>query len=241
VDPRLLARLSDGAAALGIVLDPGALEQLRAYAVELGVWNRRFNLTAIEDDAAIVDKHFLDSLSCARALDLTLSGAALDVGSGAGFPGLVLKIAFPHWQFVLLDSSEKRVRFLNRVIDRLGLTSVLAVHARAEEAAHRPAFREQFDAVLARAVARLNVLAEYTLPFARVGGRVVAQKGPEVAEEVAEAAPAIALLGGGSPSVDVFTLPQTHIHRSLVTIPKVRPTPPAYPRRPGSAKKHPLR
>src|SRR5437867_11484092 len=104
MDARLLARLAAGAAALGVSLDPGQLEQLRIYAEELGQWNRRFNLTAIEDDAAVIDKHFLDSLSCVRAGDLVVPGKAVDVGSGAGFPGLVLKIAYPLWQFVLIDS-----------------------------------------------------------------------------------------------------------------------------------------
>lgn len=240
MDARLLSRLEEGAAALGVALDPRQLEQLRLFAAELGQWNQRFNLTAIEDDAAIIDKHFLDSLSCVRALHPGLMGPAIDVGSGAGFPGLVLKIAFPDRPFVLLDATEKRIRFLERVIAGLGLVGVKAVHARAEEAAQRPEFRERFDVVLARAVAPLRVLAEFTLPFARPGGQVIAQKGPEVAAELAAAAPALHLLGGGIPTIDVFPLPATDLRRSLISIPKERPTPPAYPRRPGSAKKRPL-
>jgi 16S rRNA (guanine527-N7)-methyltransferase len=240
MDPRLLSRLTGGAAALGIHLESRQQEQLCLYAAELGKWNQRFNLTAIEDDAAIIDKHFLDSLSCIRAVVPALIGPAIDVGSGAGFPGLVLKVAFPQRQFILLDAIEKRIRFLERVIARLGLTGVKAVHARAEDAAQLPEFRERFDVVFARAVAPLRVLAEYTLPFARPGGQVIAQKGPDVADEAAAAVPAIQLLGGGTPTINVFHLPATDLRRSLVSIPKESPTPEAYPRRPGSAKKRPL-
>jgi 16S rRNA (guanine527-N7)-methyltransferase len=240
VEERLASHLAEGARALGIALDSTQIAQLGLYAEELGHWNQRFNLTAIEDEAAIIDKHFLDSLACVRAFDLHIPGVAIDVGSGAGFPGLVLKIAFPLWQFVLLDSIAKRVHFLERVVARLGLRGVRPIHARAEDAGRMAELRERFDLVLARAVARLNVLSEYTLPFARPGGAVVAMKGPEIAEEIAEAHSAIALLGGGGPSAQVFTLPGTDLRRSLVTIPKVSPTPAAYPRKPGSAKKHPL-
>jgi 16S rRNA (guanine527-N7)-methyltransferase len=178
----------------------------------------------------------------------------IDVGTGAGFPGLVLKIAFPHLEVRLVDAVQKRLRFLERVIEELGLIGVSTLHARVEDLAAAPAqlasrkspgppapsaLREASDVVTARAVARLNVLAEWTLPLARVGGCVLAMKGPDVADEVEEAGRAIQLLGGGAPSVRDLTLPPD-LGRSLVMIPKVSATPRMYPRPPGTARKQPL-
>jgi 16S rRNA (guanine527-N7)-methyltransferase len=176
----------------------------------------------------------------------------IDVGSGAGFPGLVLKIAYPHLQVTLLDSLEKRLRFSERVGEALGLEGIRPVHARAEDAAAPPGrrsrrgsvqpphLRERFDVVTARAVARLQVLVEWSLPFARVGGCFVAMKGPDVGEEVGEARKAIARLGGGEPQVRTFQLPGANVGRSLVRIDKVKPTPLDLPRPPGTARKTPL-
>jgi 16S rRNA (guanine527-N7)-methyltransferase len=234
------ARLAQGAAALGVPLDARALDAFALYLEELTLWNQRFNLTAIEDPDEIIVKHFLDSLSCAAVLDLPAARSLIDVGSGAGFPGLALKIAFPHLRLVLLDALEKRLRFLDRLAERLGMEAVTTLHARAEDAGRAPEWREQFDVVTARAVARLDTLCEYCLPFAAVGRVFVAQKGPEVAEELSQAARAIRTLGGGSPSLRTLTLPGSDVRRSLITIPKALATPAAYPRRPGSARKHPL-
>jgi 16S rRNA (guanine527-N7)-methyltransferase len=240
VSPPWGPRLALGARELGVVLDARALDAFALYLEELTLWNQRFNLTAIEDPDEILVKHFLDSLSCATVVDLSTAGSLIDVGTGAGFPGLALKIAFPHLRLVLLDSLEKRLRFLDRLVARLGLEAVTTVHARAEDAGRDPEWREQFEVVTARAVARLGTLSEYCLPFAAVGGVFVAQKGPEVEQELVEAAGAIGTLGGGPPTVQTLTLPGSDVRRSLVTIPKRTPTPPAYPRRPGSARKHPL-
>jgi 16S rRNA (guanine527-N7)-methyltransferase len=162
---------------------------------------------------------------------------------------VALKIAFPHLEVTLIDAVQKRLAFLDRVCEELGLGSVRTLHARVEDAAAlpgapgrpvQPTLREQFDVVTARAVARLDVLSEWTLPFCRVGGSVVAMKGPDVAEEAEEATVAIRTLGGGEPRIVQLQLPETDIGRSLVTIPKIRPTPRAYPRPPGSARKAPL-
>jgi len=239
---------------LGVVLSSEQVSAFSRYLELLCEWNQRFNLTAISLPEEILVKHFLDSLSCAIAVDLPAQRTLIDVGTGAGFPGLVLKIAYPHLAVRLVDAVQKRLRFLERVIEELGLTNVTTLHARVEDLAaappqlanrksprpqSHPTLREASDVVTARAVARLNVLAEWTLPLARVGGCVVAMKGPDVVAEVDEAQPALQILGGGEPVVRSLILP-SDLGRSLVTIPKVRPTPKQYPRPPGSAKKLPL-
>lgn len=243
------SRLTQGADALGVALDDTQIEALRLYLRRLREWNTRFNLTAIQAPDEILVKHFLDSLSCALAVDFQDARSLIDVGTGAGFPGLVLKIAYPHLDVVLLDAVQKRLNFLRHVADELGLQHVRTVHARAEDAAtaaprpgtpETPRLREQFDVVTARAVSRLAVLAEWTVPFARVGGVVLAMKGPEPGEEVREAERALQLLGAGTPVVRELQLPGTDLRRSLIRIPKVRPTPRAYPRPPGTARKAPL-
>jgi 16S rRNA (guanine527-N7)-methyltransferase len=239
-DRLLQDRLRPGASTLGLSLDDRQIDQFRSYLHLLTDWNRRFNLTAIDEPEAVIDKHFLDSLSCAVALDLTAVQRVVDVGTGAGFPGIALKIAFPHLELLLLDSVEKRLRFLQRVTESLGMSGVTTTHARAEETGRNPRWRGAFDLATARAVARLNTLAEYCLPLVRVGGSFLAMKGPDIQEELSEARTALQTLGGGEPSVRTLTLPGTSIGRSLVLVPKVRPTPGAYPRLAGTPKKHPL-
>jgi 16S rRNA (guanine527-N7)-methyltransferase len=241
LDPRWL-RLREDAAEFGVQLSPEQLSALATYRDLLCEWNQRFNLTAIADPEEVLTKHFLDSLSVARVLNLGRRKTLIDVGTGAGFPGLVLKIAYPHLRVTLLDSLEKRLRFLDRVAEELGLAEVFTVHARAEDAA-KPGpgtLRERFDVVTARAVARLRVLAEWTLPFARLGGVMVAMKGPGVGAEVEEAGPALRRLGGRAERVEELVLPRTDVGRSLVLIVKERATPKDLPRQPGSAKKDPL-
>src|SRR5205085_1060084 len=211
----LVDRLHRGAAALGLALDERQLRQYGTYLELLLEWNQRFNLTAIQSPDAVIDKHFLDSLSCAAALDFRHARRVIDVGTGAGFPGLVLKIAFPHLQVLLLDAVEKRLRFLGRVTEALGLDGTQTLHARAEDAGRDPRWREQFDVAVSRAVARLDTLAEYCLPLVRLGGSFLAQKGPDVAAELAAAQPALKKLGGGQAEVRSLTLPGTEIGRSL--------------------------
>jgi 16S rRNA (guanine527-N7)-methyltransferase len=237
---RPMPRLREGALALGLSLTDSQLGQFARYLALLLEWNQRFNLTAIAAPDEVIDKHFLDSLSCATIVDLTTVQRLADVGTGPGFPGVVLKIAYPHLELLLLDSVAKRLRFLDQVVESLGLEGVTTCHARAEDAGRDPRWRERCDLTVARAVARLNTLAEYCLPLTRVGGRFLAQKGPQMQDELAEASPALRRLGGGAPSVTTLTLPGTDLGRSLIVIPKVAPTPPEFPRLPGTPKKHPL-
>jgi 16S rRNA (guanine527-N7)-methyltransferase len=219
----LLDRLAASARSFGIDLDARELAAYREYLRLLLDWNQRFNLTAIDTPEAVIDKHFTDSLSCALVLDLPSLHRLVDVGTGAGFPGLVLKIVFPHLEVLLLDAVEKRLRFLRRVTEALHLSGVTTLHARAEEAGRDPLWRGQYDLAVARAVAPLNTLAEYCLPFVRLGGQ-----------------PALHKLGGGDARVHRLILPDTDIRRSLVLVPKIAPTPRDYPRLPGTPKKHPL-
>ncbi len=229
--------LRGGFAALGLPLDGTALSRYRLYADVLSETNRVMNLTAIEGEDEIARLHFLDSAAL-----LTLpgfpGGRVIDVGTGAGFPGLALKIARPELSLVLLDSLDKRVGFLRGVCDRLGLADVTCVHARAEEA---PAeYRAAFDCAVSRAVARLNVLCELCLPFVRVGGAFLAMKGPEHADELEEARRAIRLLGGELESENDYTIPGTEIVHSVIVIRKLAETPKNYPRRWAQIKKQPL-
>jgi 16S rRNA (guanine527-N7)-methyltransferase len=246
------------AGGFGVRLSPPQIDALRRYLDLLREWNQRFNLTAIQSPGEILIKHFLDSLSCRVLVPFEEQERLIDVGTGAGFPGLVLKIAYPHLEVTLLDAVRKRLNFLDRVIEDLRLERVKTVHARAEDAARPPvpasrtgvrtgpppgppdSLREAYDVVTARAVARLDVLAEWMLPFARVGGTALAMKGPHASEELAEARRAMQHLGAGTPTVREFVLPGTDVGRSLILMPKVRSTPKTYPRPPGTARKHPL-
>jgi 16S rRNA (guanine527-N7)-methyltransferase len=220
-----------------VSLAPRQLDAFHHYLRELAAWNRRFNLTRITAPEEILVKHFLDSLSCTLAADFHDGGRLIDVGSGAGFPGLPLKIAFPALRVTLLDSLQKRLNFLERLTSQLGITDVELVHVRAEEAGQDPRYRERFDWAVARAVARLDLLVGWLLPLARPGGCAIAMKGPDVTAELATAGPAIAALGGGLPEVTSFELPLIQVGRSLIRIPKERPTPPRYPRSMGGRRR----
>ncbi len=230
--------LADHARIFGIELSATQLEAFEIYYRELIAWNARFNLTTITERDQVVVKHFLDSLSVAPALAPT-AVSLLDIGSGAGFPGLPLKIARPALRVTLIDSTGKKVEFLNHVIAELNLRGATALHARAEELAHDPAQREKYDAAVARAVAELATLLEYALPFVRVGGVFVAQKGVEVAEEVRRAAPALKELGGRLRAVTPVQLPGLE-PRHLIVVDKVAATPGKYPRAAGAPRKKPL-
>ena len=226
---------------MGRPLAPEAAEKLCAFHALLTEANRTMNLTRVPDDPGeAVDRHYLDSLA-PWLLTSWLDGAAslLDVGAGAGFPGVPLAAALPDTRVVLLDSLGKRVDFLNGAIERLGLNA-RAVHARAEEAGRQSDLRERFDAVTARAVAALPVLAELALPFARVGGALIAYHGPRADEELPLSAGALRKLGGGEPEQIRAAIPGRDWDHRLVRIPKHRPTPAAYPRRPGEPARKPL-
>ena len=232
-----------GAAALGIQLDTAQAEQFRRYYELIVEWNKRFNLTRITDWEQAVLHHFLDSLTIGMVLPPALerlNGRVLDVGSGVGVPGVPLMIAFPGLQVTLIEATGKKAKFLAHVADELSLSNLTVCAGRAESLAHDAGLRESFDTVLAKAVAKLNVLAELTLAFCRVGGVVVAQKGRTVDDEVREAAGAIGLMGGEIEDVRGAAAPGAPEPRSLVVIRKSAPTPGRYPRRPGMPSKRPL-
>lgn len=235
--------LADGARRMGIPLSDQQLDTFQTYYETLIAWNRRVNLTRITDYEAVQIKHFLDSLSCLPAIHC-LKGAdlrAIDVGSGAGLPGVPLKIAWPELRLTLMEATGKKTEFLRFLVERLGLSEVSVANARAEEVGQDPAHREGYDLALARALAEIATLAELTLPLVRVGGLVIAQKGGDPAAEVQAAQGAIATLGGQVKEIRPVTVPDLEAARHLVVLEKVQPTPPKYPRRPGMPAKRPLR
>ena len=225
---------------LQIETNENMLEQFDLFYHLLVEWNKVMNLTGITEYEEVVEKHFADSLSLARFLDLNKIHTVIDVGTGAGFPGIPLKIAFPHLKVVLLDSLNKRINFLNEVIAKLDLKEIHTIHGRAEEYARKPEYREQFDLCVSRAVANLSVLSEYCIPYIRVGGIFVPYKSGEIDEEVAASRKAVDILGGQIDHVEKFQLPDTDIHRSFVFINKIKNTQKKYPRKAGTPAKEPL-
>ena len=228
-----------GLAELGIALSEEQKTQFLQYYALLVEWNSFMNLTAITEFDQVITKHFLDSLSLVKVCDVAQAGRILDVGTGAGFPGIPLKIAFPEVEVVLLDSLNKRVKFLNEVIGQLGLSKITAIHGRAEDFARQKEYREQFDLVVSRAVANLSSLSEYCLPYVKVGGYFVSLKGPDVEEEIKESKNAIATMGGKVEKVLQFTLPDES-GRSIVLIKKISQTPPQFPRTAAKMAKKPI-
>lgn len=224
--------------AIGIDLSDDQVKKFLQYYTMLIETNRLMNLTAITDYRDVVKKHFVDSLTLVRDMDLNRKLSLIDVGTGAGFPGIPLKIVYPELNVTLLDSLGKRVKFLGEVIESLGLTCACAVHGRAEDFAREKAYREKFDLCTSRAVARLSVLSEYCLPFVRVGGIFASYKSSESEEEIKEAEKAIKVLGGKREKTDTFTLDD--MGRTIVLIRKVKNTPPFYPRKAGTPGKKPI-
>jgi 16S rRNA (guanine527-N7)-methyltransferase len=210
----------------------------------LVAWNQRFNLTAITDWKGVLVRHFLDSLSCLKALpmpELAVGARVIDVGTGAGFPGLPLKLVCPEMQLTLLEATGKKVTFLEHMVGTLGLSGVEMIHGRAEELGQDSAHREQYDWALARAVAKMPTLAEYLLPLVRVGGTMLAQKGEGAAAEVHSADDAIVTLGGRVRRLMPVELRGLAETRYLVVVDKTAATPEKYPRRPGMPQKRPLK
>lgn len=233
-------KLQRGASQLGIYLDDAKLEKFYLYQKLILEWNQKINLTAIEEKEIIV-KHFLDSLVVGKIFDLADWSNVLDVGTGAGFPGIPLKITYPHLNITLMDSTQKKVDFLAVVIADLKLQQVSAVHTRAEEMGSDAKYREKFSVVLSRAVAALNILGEYCLPLVELAGKMIAYKSQDIAKEISQSEPALQKLGGKIESVSHETLPLSTIVRSIVVIEKISKTPLKYPRRVGVPKKKPLK
>ena len=225
---------------LGIKQDQNQLERFHKFYQLLIEWNKVMNLTGITEYEDVVEKHFVDSLSIIKAIDLSRIHTVIDVGTGAGFPGIPLKIAFPHLRVVLLDSLNKRIKFLDEVIFQLGLTEICTIHGRAEEYARKEEYREQFDLCVSRAVANLSTLSEYCLPYIQVGGMFIPYKSGEIDDEVEQSKKAVRILGGNIKDIMKFELPGTDIHRSFVLIHKEQHTQKKYPRKAGIPAKEPL-
>ena len=235
--------LKERAAACGITLTPVQLEKFERYRALLLEWNQKMDLTAVTDAAGIDNRHFLDSLSLLRLFPEGLNGKICDIGTGAGFPSIPLKIMQPNLAMTLVDSLQKRITFLETVVDDLSLTDMTLLHERAEDFLkpnRDPLARGQFDFVVARAVAPLPTLLEYTLPALRIGGKLLAMKGPQAEEELKTAQNALTQLGGFVDTIDSFRWTEEQWERVNICIVKVAETPERYPRSGGKAKKRPL-
>ena len=225
---------------LGISLNQKQIEQFLRYYEILIERNKVMNLTSITEFEEVIVKHFLDSLAIVNICDIEQVKTIIDIGTGAGFPGIPLKIAFPHLEVVLLDSLKKRVTFLEEVAQEIKIENIVALHGRAEDFASKTEYREQFDLCVSRAVAKLNTLSEYCLPFVKEGGSFISYKSGKIAEEITQAKLAVKILGGEIISKEVFNLLDTDMERSFVVIKKRQRTPNKYPRKAGLPGKEPL-
>lgn len=225
---------------LDIHLSEKQEKQFYQYYELLVKWNKVMNLTAIVDYEEVQEKHFIDSLSLVKMINIKSVHTLIDVGTGAGFPGLPLKIVFPHLEVILLDSLQKRILFLNEVIHDLRLFQIEAKHGRAEDYAKNVKYRENFDLCVSRAVADLSVLSEYCIPFVKIGGKFISYKSDLIDEEVKHSENAIHILGGDIQKIEKFQLPESEIKRSFISISKERTTDKRYPRKAGIPLKKPL-
>lgn len=223
---------------MNIVLDETQKSQFYKYMNLLIEWNQKINLTAIIEPKDIILKHFVDSMTINKYLEENIN--IIDVGTGAGFPGIPIKISKQNLNVTLLDSLNKRINFLNTVVDKLKLENINCIHGRAEEFARMKQKRENYDVATSRAVANLNVLAEYLLPFVKIGGKCICMKGPNIEEEIENSKNAIKILGGKIEKVEEFSLPKTDIKRTIILIRKEKITPVLYPRKAGIPSKSPL-
>ena len=238
--PYNLTTLENGCRELGIELSQKQKNQFIQFYEFLVEKNKVMNLTGITEFEEVLTKHFLDSLACVKAIDMTKVKTIMDIGTGAGFPGVPLKIAFPHLEACLLDSLKKRVNFLEESFELLGLEGIKAIHGRAEDFAQNKEYRESFDLCVSRAVANLATLSEYCLPFVKVGGKFISYKSEKITEEMNAAQHAVKILGGKMDGQVEFTLPDSDIYRNLFIITKEKSTPAKYPRKAGLPSKEPL-
>lgn len=232
--------LIEGAKILDIELKEKQIEKFILYKKLLQEWNKKINITSITEDKEVDVKHFIDSITPLKSNLFKGEAKVIDIGTGGGFPGIPLKIMNENLNMVLLDSTNKKVRFLDEIIENLGLENIVAIHGRAEELGRDELHREKYDIAVSRAVASLDTLSEYTLPFVNIGGYFIAMKGPDLEEELAEGAKAIETLGGKLKYIEKIRLPNTDIVHSLIIIEKIRKTPTKYPRGGGKPKKQPL-
>lgn len=223
---------------INLMLDDKQIEDFYLYMNELIEWNKNINLTAITEKKEVIQKHFIDSLTIFKYLNK--NDKIIDVGTGAGFPGIPLKIANETFDITLLDSLNKRILFLDNVIEKLKLKNIKTIHSRVEDAAINPQYREKYDIATSRAVAQLNVLLEYLLPLVKVGGKCICMKGGNVEEELENSKKALEILGGKVEKIESFDLPNSDIKRNIIIIKKVSYTPKTYPRKAGTPTKKPL-
>lgn len=224
---------------LNINANENQINSFYEYMTLLLDWNEKINLTAITDPNEIIQKHFVDSLTILKYIEEKTR--IVDVGTGAGFPGIPMKIIREDVNILLLDSLNKRINFLNEIIEKLNLKKINTVHSRVEEFGRNKKYREQFDIATSRAVANLSVLAEYMLPLVKLNGKCICMKGSEIKEELESAKKAIKELGGEIEAVEEFELPESDIKRSLIIIRKIKNTPSKYPRKPGTPSKEPIK
>lgn len=232
--------LESKAKELSLTFSERQIKQFEDYYRVLIEWNHVMNLTAITEYEEVVEKHFIDSLSIINAVDFSEIFNIIDIGTGAGFPGIPLKIAFPDINITLLDSLNKRVKFLNEVIEQLGLNNINAIHGRAEDYAKQKEYREQYDLCVSRAVANLSTLSEYCLPYVKINGLFIPYKSGDIDVELEKSEHAVSILGGVVSDVIRFQLPGTDIGRSFVKIKKIKSTGKKYPRKAGLPSKEPL-
>ena len=232
-------KMQEKSRVLGVRFLVEQTEQFFDYMNLLIEWNEKMNLTAITDPEEIILKHFIDSITILKELED--GSKVVDVGTGAGFPGIPLSIMNPTLKITLVDSLNKRLIFLQEVVNRLGLKNIEIVHARAEEFGQNKIYRENFDIATSRAVANLSTLSEYLVPLVKVGGKVVSMKAADAQEEINEAKKAIEVLGGRIEKIDEFNLPQSDIGRTVIIIRKNKQTPNKYPRKPGTPSKEPIK
>ena len=231
-----------GLSQLDLAMSDVQIRQFQTYERELEIWNRRFNLTRITGRERIQTLHFLDSLTAVLAFPPAVKsgGRVIDIGAGAGFPGIPLKIALPELRLTLVESVGKKVRFLQHLLDALNLPDVQVLHDRSETLAHEPQLRESFDVALARGLVRLRVLAELALPFCKTGGILAAHKKGDISQEIDDARNAISIMGGRLAAIQPVDVAGLEDNRAFVIVKKMSPTPTRYPRRPGIPKKRPL-